>query len=117
MLTDATAFYDHKVITIEHVLPQNPLPDSVWMEDFPIEEEREKWTHRLANLVLLSCYKNPAAGNFDFERKKTKYFADAGDAAYVLTSQVREHESWTPEILEARQKKLLSRIAEVWELS
>lgn len=116
MLSDGTAHYDHALVTIEHVLPQNPAADSEWLADFPTQEIRNEWVHRLANLVLLSRYKNPAASNYDFTYKKDTYFAQGGDTAYVLTSQVRQEVDWTPAILKARQEKLLARISHVWEL-
>jgi hypothetical protein len=50
---NAGASYSHKIITVEHVLPQNPKKDSQWVEDFT-EEERLHWTHRLGNLLLLN---------------------------------------------------------------
>ncbi|MFE9339631.1 HNH endonuclease family protein [Streptomyces sp. NPDC007063] len=52
--------YDRPLITVEHVLPQNPSPDSQWAELFD-EEQRHQWTHRLGNLVLLNRAKNSAA--------------------------------------------------------
>jgi len=45
--------YEHKTITLEHVLPQHPAPDSHWVRDFS-ERQRVLWTNRLANLVLLN---------------------------------------------------------------
>lgn len=115
MLSDGTAHYDHALVTIEHVLPQNPAAGSHWLEDFPTQDVRDRWIHRLANLVLLSRYKNPAAGNYDFNHKKDVYFAPNGDSSYIITNQVREEKEWTLAILEKRQKRLLSRIGEVWK--
>jgi Protein of unknown function DUF262/Protein of unknown function (DUF1524) len=117
MLSDGTAHYDHSLVTIEHVLPQNPKEGSEWLQNFPTQESRDLWTHRLANLVLLSKYKNPAASNYDFDYKKTTYFAQDGDSAYVLTSQVRQEPVWTPDVLKSRQQKLLKRLSDVWELA
>ncbi|MCY4127615.1 MAG: DUF262 domain-containing HNH endonuclease family protein, partial [Gammaproteobacteria bacterium] len=57
--------YQESIISIEHVLPQNPAEGSQWIEWFPNAEERAQWTHRLANLVLLSRRKNTRASNFD----------------------------------------------------
>ncbi len=116
MLSDGTAHYEHALITIEHVLPQNPTADSDWLRNFPDTRTRNAWVHRLANLVLLSKYKNPAAGTYDFERKKTIYFADNGDSPFILTSQVRQEPTWTPDVLSERQERLLKRIADVWGL-
>ena len=116
MLSDGTAHYDHSLVTIEHVLPQTPPEGSEWIANFPTQELRNSWVHRIANLVLLSKYKNPAASNYDFGYKKEKYFTQDGDSSFVLTGQVRQEPVWTPEVLDRRQRKLLERIAEVWGL-
>ncbi|NEK15030.1 DUF262 domain-containing protein [Rhizobium leguminosarum] len=114
MLSDGTAHYDHALITIEHVLPQNPAVGSDWLNNFADTRTRNAWVHRLANLVLLSKYKNPAASTYDFDRKKTIYFADNGDTPFILTSQVRQEPVWTLEVLRERQARLLKRISDVW---
>ena len=65
--------YDHKVITVEHVLPQTPKSDSQWVKTFS-DDQRQQWTHKLGNLLLLNRQKNSSAQNFDFGEKKAKYF-------------------------------------------
>ena len=108
--------YDHALITVEHVLPQTPAADSVWLRDFN-QDERERWTHRLANLVLLNRAKNSEAQNYDFAEKKTKYFTGRnGVAIFALTSQVLGQADWTPAVLEMRQTTLLSALSEGWRL-
>jgi hypothetical protein len=108
--------YDHRLITVEHVLPQNPLPDSLWQKDFT-DEERERWTHRLANLVLLNRAKNSQVQNKDFAEKKQRYFTDRhGVAAFALTSQVVSANAWTPELLQERQERLLGILRSEWSL-
>lgn len=117
LLSDGEASYDHKIISIEHVLPQSPEEDSDWAMNFPDDEEREAWVHRLGNLVLLSRKKNSSARNYDFEKKKTKYFTTGGKVApFALTIQVVNEENWTPEVLESRQKDLLGRLKKLWWL-
>ena len=115
-LSDGSANYDHHIISIEHVLPQNPAEDSEWMKLFPDEKERSCWTHRLANLVLLSRSKNSRARNYSFERKKKEYFFRNGASPFVLTSQVRDADSWTPDHLATRQEELLEVCREIWNL-
>jgi hypothetical protein len=61
LLADHGATYEHKVISVEHVLPQTAASDSIWLTWFPDPEKRESWTHKLANLVLLSRQKNTQA--------------------------------------------------------
>lgn len=116
-LSGAGAKYDHKIITIEHVLPQNPKPGSVWLEWFPDPKEREAWTHRLGNLVLLSKTKNSQAGNYDFDKKKTTYFQGRGGVTpFALTSQVTNATTWTPAVLQKRQQESVAVLAELWKL-
>lgn len=108
--------YDHPIITVEHVLPQQPASDSVWMSNFS-DDERAYWTHRLANLVLLNRQKNSEAQNYDFDKKKEKYFTGRhGVSAFALTTQVLAQPSWTPEVLQVRQQELLSRLTAGWRL-
>ena len=117
MLSDAGATYDHKVITVEHVLPQSPDPDSVWLKNFPYEDERQDWTHRLANLVLLSRSKNASAQNYDFDRKKKEYFQKNGVTPFALTTQVVNESEWTPSVLKQRQEDLMDVFKTNWALN
>lgn len=116
LLADTGATYEHKILSIEHVLPQTPATDSIWLMWFPEEETRELWTHRLANLVLLSRRKNIQAQNFDFEKKKREYFERKGVAMSALTSQVLSQSEWTPDVLEKRQRDLIRRLKSEWRL-
>ncbi len=117
-LSDGSARYDHRVISVEHVLPQKPAPDSQWLVKFPDAGKREYWTHRLANLVLLSRRKNSAAGNYEFDRKKSAYFKtdEAGASPFVLTNQVIDESDWSPDTLERRQVHLIATLAKLWDL-
>lgn len=109
--------YTHKILTVEHVLPQNPRSDSQWRKVFT-DDQRELWTHRLANLVLLNRQKNSAASNEDFEKKKSGYFGGKnGVANFAVTTQVLSQPEWTPAVLEQRQKDLLKYLAAEWELT
>lgn len=68
-----TKFSPPETISIEHILPQTPDVDSQWVLDFT-EPDREKWTNRLGNLILLSRRKNTAQSNLDYLQKKERYF-------------------------------------------
>jgi hypothetical protein len=108
--------YEHPLITVEHVLPQNPQADSAWTKDFN-HDQRAFWIHRIANLVLLNRRKNAEAQNFDFAKKKSKYFLSShGVASFALTTQVLSHDSWTPDLLECRQAQLLAQLKAEWAL-
>lgn len=111
------AAYSHKIITVEHVLPQHPRKDSQWVKDFT-EEDRAYWTHRLGNLLLLNRTKNSQAQNYDFDVKKAKYFTTSkGAALFALTTQVLGHNQWTPAVVEKRQADLTARLFTEWGLN
>lgn len=117
LMADAGATYDHKVISVEHVLPQRPPDRSQWLQWFPDPDERERWLHRLANLVLLSRQKNTQAQNYEFGLKKDKYFRNRkGVAHFAVTSQVLSETQWTPSVLKTRQCDLVKRLAREWRL-
>ena len=109
------ASYDRPTISLEHVLPQNPSASSEWLKLFPDEEERVSWTHRLANLVLLSRQKNGQASNFEFARKKGEYFQRM-PTPFALTTGVIQESEWTPAVLERRQRELIDALKKEWRL-
>ena len=111
------ARYEPGIISIEHVLPQNPPEGSEWLEWFPLEEERAAWTHRIGNLVLLSRRKNNRASNFEFERKRREYFFRDGATPFVLTNELRAIDMWGRAELADRQRRLLDRLSAEWRLS
>lgn len=115
-LSDEGVVYAHHVTTVEHVLPQNPSEDSVWLRNFSNEEERAHLTHRLGNLVLLSRRKNSQAQNWDFDRKKREYFQRGSVSTFALTTQVLSEQDWTPEVIHERQQRLVNTLRDVWRL-
>ena len=116
LLAEKGATYDYPTVSIEHVLPQNPNSESEWLKTFPDEVERHEWTHKLANLVLLSHRKNAKAQNYDFERKKTEYFQRGGVTTFALTTQVVTESEWTPKVLDRRQRELIDALGKEWRL-
>jgi hypothetical protein len=116
LMSGGGATYDYDTVTVEHVLPQTPADGSLWIQWFPEEPGRISVVHRLGNLALLTRKKNSAASNYEFDRKKTVYFAKDGVSPFVLTTQVLQHQTWTPEIVAARQKQLMDRLEQHWRL-
>ena len=117
LLADKGASYEHKVLTIEHVMPQNPEEDSQWLKDFPDRDARERWTGRLANLVLLSRNRNSRAQNYDFVQKKAEYFQKNGVTTFAITTDVVNESEWTPTVLSQRQQKLINLLKDEWRLA
>lgn len=104
--------HNRPVITIEHVLPQNPKQGQ-WTSF----HDPEKCVHKLGNLVLLTRKKNPEASNFEFDEKKNRYFCGKkGVTSFDLTTQVIREKLWTPEVVARRQVELLDRLREIWRL-
>lgn len=111
---------------VEHILPQNPTLSSQWAKDFS-EEERERYTHSLANLTLLGGTKNKEASNLDFQDKKKIYMGEEIRLnkkrpsrvmiCYKMTIDIAHHYTeWTPKSLEKREKDLMSIIEGVLTL-
>lgn len=102
---------------IEHILPQKPDPSSQWVKDFS-EEERELYTHSLANLTLLGGNKNSQASNLDFKDKQKIYMGEEIKlnkkkpfkvmTCYKMTIDIAHHYAeWTPKSLEKRKEELI----------
>ncbi len=114
--TDASAFYDYPTISVEHVCPQTLPEASEWAKWYSDPDDHSTWLHRIGNLVLLNSRKNSAARNFDFDTKKSTYFAKGDTCAFSLTSEVRDCKSWKPKRVGKRQVELLERLANDWQL-
>ncbi|WP_024422478.1 DUF262 domain-containing protein [Helicobacter pylori] len=111
---------------VEHILPQEPALSSQWAKDFS-EEERERYTHSLANLTLLGGKKNAEASNLDFKDKKKIYMGEENKlnkkktdrvmTCYKMTIDIAHHYTeWTPKSLEKREKDLMNIIESVLTL-
>lgn len=115
-LSGGGASYKYDTVTVEHVLPQNPAPNSKWLEWFPEPKNRIAWVHRLGNLALLTRKKNSAASNYDFATKKKAYFSKNGISPFVMTTQVLDKDNWTLRVVEERQEALLAKFESHWRL-
>ncbi|GAA8983505.1 DUF262 domain-containing protein [Helicobacter pylori] len=111
---------------VEHILPQKPTLSSQWAKDFS-EEERERYTHSLANLTLLGGKKNSQASNLDFKDKKKIYMGEEirlnkkktfkAMTCYKMTIDIAHHYTeWTLKSLEKREKDLMRIIESVLTL-
>lgn len=96
----------YKNISVEHILPQNPSQNSYWVKSFT-KDEREFWTHKIANLVLISKRKNSKLGNLDYIEKKERYLKDRVDAFKGSKIFLEKNSQWDVEVLEKRQDVLV----------
>ncbi|MFZ2987533.1 DUF4357 domain-containing protein [Ideonella sp.] len=116
LLSDGSAIYQHDVVSVEHVMPQQPAPNSQWASWVPDQAMHQAWVHRLGNLALLSRKKNSSASNRDFSWKKSAYFTKGGTSTFTLTTQVLQHEDWTADVMQQRQEALLTKLETHWRL-
>lgn len=100
---------DETVITLEHVLPQNP--GSNWNSiDTAIHAAYYK---KLGNMVLLAGTSNREIGNDSFDDKKLVY----QESTYSLTNGLGELRNWGPNDIEDRQRRLAELAVECWPLN
>lgn len=92
-------------MSVEHILPQNPEQSSLWVKNFT-DTEREEWTHKLGNLVLISRRKNTQQGRLDFKAKKEKYFMNSIET-FPNSLKVMQKDTWTLVDLQAHHKALI----------
>ncbi|OYT87775.1 MAG: hypothetical protein CFE46_11625 [Burkholderiales bacterium PBB6] len=116
LLSDGSAEYQHDVVSVEHVMPQQPAPNSQWWTWVPDTNDHQQWVHRLGNLALLSRNKNSAASNYEFEKKKSAYFTKGGVCSFALTTQVLQNAEWTLDVIKARQAALMAKLESQWRL-
>lgn len=116
LLSDGAALYEHAVVSVEHVMPQQPAPNSQWATWVPDTKLYQSWVHRLGNLVLLSRKKNSSASNREFSWKKNSYFTKGGVSSFALTTQVLRHSEWTIDVMHAQQASVMDVFETHWRL-
>ncbi|MFZ1101419.1 MAG: DUF262 domain-containing HNH endonuclease family protein [Hyphomicrobiaceae bacterium] len=113
--TDIPPYFPTEV-EIEHVLPQKPGPNGEWGQAFPDAAERERLTHLLGNLTLLTSNKNKKVSNLPFAQKKERIFSLQENNCFALTANLAGHAQWTPDTIQRRQNELLRHASEVMGL-
>ena len=103
-----------KQISIEHILPQTPKPNSQWMTDFN-ETERVNFTHKIGNLIIIGRRKNSSLGNLDYVEKRSRYFdKNIGSFARSLNIYNKYPAQWTPAEYKLNQQKAVDDIKEIF---
>jgi Protein of unknown function DUF262/Protein of unknown function (DUF1524) len=98
---------DQEVITLEHVLPENPGTN--WPN---IDAEVAAAVYRrIGNMVLLKATPNAIIGNKSFAEKKATLKAVSG---YLLTLQVAKKPSWGVKEISERQARLAALAVQTW---
>lgn len=114
-LSSGEATYDFDTITVEHILPQTPDTNSEWLEWWPDPTIREQSVNQLGNLALLNRRQNSAALNWDFAKKKEKYYQrKTGGSPFQITSRVLKEDKWTPDVFARHQAETVAKLKEIW---
>ena len=98
-----------KEVSVEHILPQKPEANSKWTEDFS-ENDRDSWTDRLGNLVLISGPKNSSQGRLDYVDKKKKYFQRNVETFPNSIRVLQNNDVWTLNELSGNHKDVLEKL-------
>ena len=102
-------FNTPRVISVEHILPQNPKSDSQWVQDFD-NEQREKWTNKLGNLIILSRRKNSSQSNLNFAQKQQKYFK--GNVELGRSANIMACKTWKIDDVQKNHNETLAKLKE-----
>ena len=109
----STQFQVPSTVSIEHILPQNPPPNSQWLKNFS-DAEREDWTDKLGNLILISRRKNSSLSNRDFAEKKKRYFANNIELFSNSVRVLNTYDKWTPTELKQNHADVIKKLLEVY---
>lgn len=105
-----------ETLSVEHILPQNPAENSQWVKEFTTEQ-RDEWTHKLGNLVLITMRKNTSQGRLDFTEKVRKYFEKNIDTCPNSLRVLTKYHQWTPAELKENQSTILNKIQEQYGIT
>lgn len=96
MYQDNSILHTYSFVSIEHILPQNPSPNSQWCADYT-DEERINNVDKIGNLCIIGRRKNTSLGNLDYQNKRKRYFEkNIGNFARTLHIYNKFPNSWLP---------------------
>jgi hypothetical protein len=105
-----------ETLSVEHILPQNPSPDSQWVKEFSIAK-RDEMTNRLGNLVLITRIKNASQGRLDYAEKKKKYFQKWIDTCPNSLRVLNTYAKWTPTEYQENNTLVLQKLKEHYNVT
>jgi len=105
-----------ETLSVEHLLPQNPEASSQWCKDFA-EAERNLWTDKLANLVLITRRKNTSQGRLDYADKKIKYFQKNIDTCPNSLRLLNAFSSWKMNDIQSNEAIVMGKLEEFFSLA
>ena len=99
---------DPTVLTLEHVLPENPSP--AWAVD---ADTAQTLYRRLGNMALLRATPNSQVGNAEFAEKQKVYKASS---SLSLTKQLLKYKHWGRDEINKRQAMMADLAVATWPL-
>lgn len=94
MYQDNSILHTYSFVSIEHILPQNPSPNSQWCTNYT-DEERINNVDKIGNLCIIGRRKNTSLGNLDYQDKRKRYFEkNIGNFARTLHIYNKFPNSW-----------------------
>lgn len=103
------------ILSIEHILPQNPTTGSEWTVNYT-PEQRNLYTHKIGNLCLITRKKNSSLGNLNYQEKKCRYFKGKIDTLPRTLNIITNNETWLPSDLEQNQSNALEEIRNMFDI-
>jgi uncharacterized protein with ParB-like and HNH nuclease domain len=100
---------DTNLITLEHILPENPEIDSLWTTNFN-DQDREKYTYLIGNLTLLLRGPNASASNNEFGVKVSEY----ATSSIQQNQQIATLPVWEKKQVEGRTLSLFNTFKLLW---
>ena len=102
---------NYSLISVEHILPQNPPENSKWREWFT-DKEIEEYKHKLGNLVLLNRRKNSSLSNLNFDEKKDRYFKGS-ISMFPSINHIMLKQEWRKEDIEKRTTEMIGKLTSI----
>lgn len=95
-------------VTIEHVLPRKKGEEPFWLERFSATDWKEH-SNRLGNLLLVSGRANTKMARKPF-LEKMEYIKKKGGSSWIWTQQALLENDWNLEVVQAREREMLSKL-------
>ncbi|MDX2307059.1 MAG: DUF262 domain-containing HNH endonuclease family protein [Hyphomicrobium sp.] len=99
-------------VTIEHIMPTNPLRTSNWRRMLRSNDEIKKWSQRLGNLTILSGEENQKVGPRDWDFKRNVYAV----SSYKLAREAASEQEWNTQTIQRRTEQMIAILLREWDL-
>ena len=100
---------DPSELNLEHIMPERPA-ENTWLQFS--EEDRNAYTKRLGNMLLLKEKMNSKLRNSPFDAKRDIY----KESELLLTKAVAKCDEWNKKAIEERQRDLAELAVKAWSI-